>query len=365
MAVMTDERPPEPLPVPATAEMPAAVAAAAAAATAPPTTPVDEVAAEASAGGELYDDEAARRPWGRHVLLGLVVVVGLVALGYAAWLLLRTESFEVPDLVGVDQAVAENEIAGNGWVVETQRERSDEVPRVDHVVRTVPAAGVMLDEGDTFVMVVSDGPELRSLPESSGLTVEEARSTLTDLRLVPLETPPEFSETVPEGVVIRWQVQDDASLVAGAQVLPGTVVELTVSLGPEPRPAPDLAGSTVEEATAATDALQLVLERGEDVFSNTVENGRVVSQEPAPGTPVERGGPVTVRVSKGPDLVAVPDLTGLGYPAAEQRLLDAGFTVDSLLGTTEGTFVSISVDGTEVSAGDRFPRGTGVDLIFL
>ncbi|HSP28651.1 MAG TPA: PASTA domain-containing protein, partial [Ilumatobacteraceae bacterium] len=271
----------------------------------------------------------------------------------------------VPDLTGVDEAVARNEIAGNGWVIETERERSDEVPEIDHVVRTVPVAGEMLDEGETFVIVVSDGFELRTLPELSGTPLAEAVQTLSDLRLVPIEAPAEFSEEVPAGSVIRWEVQGNAALIAGAQVLPDTTIVLTSSLGPEPRPAPDLTNLTAAEATAALDALQLVTALGEELFSNDVEAGRVVTQTPPPTTPVERGGTVTLQVSKGPDLVAFPDLTGLAYPAAEAALVEAGYVVDSLLGTTEGTFVSASVAGDEVQPGATFPRGTGVDLIFL
>jgi eukaryotic-like serine/threonine-protein kinase len=261
--------------------------------------------------------------------------------------------------------VARNEIAGNGWIIETERERSDDVPEIDHVVRTVPGAGEMLDEGETFVIVVSDGFELRTLPELSGMVLSDAVQTLTDLRLESTETPAEFSEEVPAGSVIRWQVQRDAALTAGAQVLPGTVIVLTSSLGPEPRPAPDLTNLTAAEATAALDALQLVTAQGEDVFSADVEIGRIVTQSPPPATAVERGGTVTFQVSKGPDLVAFPDLTGLTYPAAEAALIEAGYVVDSLLGTTAGTFVSASVAGDEVQAGATFPRGTGVDLIFL
>ena len=333
----------------------------------PAPAPTMQMAApiDATPSGTLYDEERSSRPWGRYVLFALVALVGVALLSYAGWLLLRTKSYDVPDLTGVDEAVALNEIAGNGWVIETQRERSDEVPEVDHVVRTVPVAGERLDEGETFVIVVSDGYELRTLPELSGMTVADAEQALTDLRLVPVEAPAEYSEDVPAGVVIRWEVQDDAALAAGAQVLPDTAIVITASLGPEPRPAPDLANLTAEEATAALDALQLVGAQGEDVFSNDVEVGRVVTQDPGVGTPVERGGTVTFQLSKGPDLVAVPDLTGLSYPAAQESLTAAGFTVGSLLGTTEGTFVSISVNGDETQAGATFPRGTAVDLIFL
>jgi len=347
-----------------TVEMPSVVAAAAAT-TAATTSTIDPSAPDPTPSGILYDDEQPKRPWGKYLILGLIALVGLGLLSYAGFLLLRTKSFEVPDLVGVDEAVARNEIAGNGWVIETERERSDEVPEIDHVVRTTPSAGAILDEGETFVIVVSDGFELRTLPELNGMTVAEATDTLTELRLIPLEAPAEFSEDVPAGVVIRWQVQSDAALVAGAQVLPDTTVVFTASLGPEPRPAPDLTNLTAAEATAALDALQLVTAQGDDVFSDDIEAGRVVTQVPPPDTPVERGGTVTFQLSKGPDLVAFPDLDGLTYPEAETSLADAGFTVGSLLGTTEGTFVSASVDGDEVEAGDTFRRGTAVDLVFL
>ena len=91
----------------------------------------------------------------------------------------------------------------------------------------------------------------------------------------------------------------------------------------------------------------------------------MVSQDPAPSTLVDRGGTVTVRPSKGPDLVPFPDLAGQTYPQALETLAAAGYTENSLLGTTEGTFVSASIGGNQVSPGDTFPRGTGVDLIFL
>lgn len=325
-----------------------------------PVAPIDPTPS-----GILYDEEKPKRSWGKYLVFGLIALIGIGLLSYAGWLLLRTKSYEVPDLTGVEEAVALNEIAGNGWVIETERERSDEVPEIDHVVRTVPVAGEMLDEGETFVIVVSDGFELRTLPELTGMPVTDAVATLTELRLVATEAPGEFSEDVPAGSVIRWQVQGNAALTAGAQVLPDTVIVITPSLGPEPRPAPDLVNLTAAEATAALDALQLVTAQGEDVFSNDIEVGRVVVQAPAPGTPVERGGTVTIQLSKGPDLVIFPDLTGLTYPAAQTTLADAGYAVNSLLGTTEGIFVSASVAGEEIQAGATFPRGTGVDLIFL
>ena len=149
---------------------------------------------------------------------------------------MRTKSYTVPDLVGVQEEVALNEISGNDWTVERELERSDEFPEPGTVIRTVPAAGIKLDEGETFVIYVSEGPELRMLPELNGLPLADAQAALTDLRLVPVEAPPvQYSEDVPAGSVISWTVQDDVSLVAGDEVLPDTVDRARAVAGPARR----------------------------------------------------------------------------------------------------------------------------------
>jgi len=271
----------------------------------------------------------------------------------------------VPDLAGVNQDVALNEVAGNGWLISLERERNDAEPTIDNVIRTVPGPGVQLDEGADFLIVVSDGPELRTLPEITGLPLAEAEAELLELRLDPVVEERVFSETVPLDAVISWRVQGDDSAAAGSQVLPDTTILMTVSDGPAPRPVPALGGLLVDQAATEVESLQLVLARGDDVFSDSVPVGVVVTQSPESGTLIPRGGTVTIQVSKGPDVVPLPDLTGLSYVDAEALLIDTGFTIGNLLGTTEGTFVSLTINGESAEVGQLFPRGTAVDLIFL
>lgn len=351
-----------------TETMPTAAVAAATATTLTPATAATANTAAPEAGTtsltEPYDDEVRRRK-GPIILLVFLLIAGLVALGFAAWLLLRTKSFEVPDLAGTPSDQALNEIAGNGWVVTTERERSDTFPVADTVIRTVPGPGVTLDEGADFTLVLSDGPEFRQLPEITGTSVVDASAQLLDLGLNGIEAPDrEFSEDRAEGVVIRWTVQGDATLEAGGSILPGETIVMTVSKGPPPRSTPVLADLTVEEATTALAGLQLEIGFGEEVFSDDVEIGRVVTQSPAPSVLVERGGVVTVQISKGVDLVELPSLEGLTFAEAQERLLEAGFVIDSLLGTTDGTFVEITVNAEPFPDG-RYRRGTTVDVIFL
>jgi serine/threonine-protein kinase len=325
----------------------------------------DEQANEDDSGSILYDEERRPRRWGKVLLILLLVLIGIGAVSYAAYLLLRTKSYEVPDLVGVPEAVARNEVAGNGWEIETVHKRSDVQRGIGDVIATAPVAGVRLDEGESITFVISDGPLLRALPELEGLPLDDAQAELEELELDWIVAPAEFDEEIPQGFVISWRVQNDASLQAGGQVLPGTVVVLTPSMGPEPRTVPDLTNHSFDDASAELAALRLRIERTGDVFSDQFEPGRIVSQRPASESVVERESTVTVTVSKGPDVVAFPDVVGMTYTDGEALLIESGFTIGTVLGTTEGTIQSAGIDGKPVGPGDIYRRGTAVDLVSL
>ena len=55
----------------------------------------------------------------------------------------------------------------------------------------------------------------------------------------------------------------------------------------------------------------------------------VFAQDPAAGVEADEGSTVSISVSGGPDTVAVPNAVGLGEAEARDRLVDAGFEVDS------------------------------------
>ncbi|MEZ5249249.1 MAG: PASTA domain-containing protein [Ilumatobacteraceae bacterium] len=76
--------------------------------------------------------------------------------------------------------------------------------------------------------------------------------------------------------------------------------------------------------TAALDELALVLAPLPDEFHPTVPAGGVARQDPAPGTEVGKGASVSVAISLGPDLVAVPPLADLTVDqAVEARRVHA------------------------------------------
>jgi len=324
-------------------------------------TPLPAPAGEPAPSPAPVGEPAPSRRGLMAVVAALVVVA---ALGLAAWLVFgRTASHEVPRLAGLELGEARNLVSEFGWTITIVEEASDDLP-IGVVVRSEPAEGVDLDEGGTLTLVVSSGPALRDLPELTGLTTEAASNLLIERGLVLQLGDQPYDETVPAGLVISWTIADQPGLVAGDTVLPGTTVLVTVSAGPAPRFVPDLTDVPLANASAALTELGLVAVQGADEFSNDVAVGAVMRQDPMPGTEVARGTTVTIIVSKGPDLVAIPGLADLNLQQVTAVLNGAGLALGQMKGDLAGVTVLAEANGQVLAAGVLLPRGTAIDVTF-
>jgi serine/threonine-protein kinase len=125
---------------------------------------------------------------------------------------------------------------------------------------------------------------------------------------------------------------------------------------------PALAGASATDAQAAVESLGLVYARLPDEFSPTVPVGAVTRQDPAANAQLPRGGTVSVAISKGPDVVAVPDVGNQGLQAAQDALSKAGLAVGTVSGNPAGVVTAATVGGAAVTPGQLLGRGTPVDL---
>jgi serine/threonine-protein kinase len=192
------------------------------------------------------------------------------------------------------------------------------------------------------------------VPPVTSLTVDEASVILAPLELG-VEVVEEFSEDIPVGVVIRTEP------TSGENARKGSPVKLFVSKGQERYLVPsNLAGQDPKDATAELEALTLVVSGITEVFDELIPAGKVVGTDPIGGTSVEQKTSVTLLVSKGPDLIEIPNVVGMDVAAATTALQSAGFQVT----TVNKLPVAIlnKVYSQNPAAGSKAPKGSLVTL---
>ena len=197
-------------------------------------------------------------------------------------------------------------------------EASDRGRRIWPVVVSVLL--VLALAGGAFWWFTAGPGATTRVPTVDTLTVTAAQAELqrADLRASVTEA---YDETAPAGTVMS------ADPGGGTEVRKLSSVDLTVSKGPERYAAPDLVGTPADAADATLQAQHLVLGDREEQFSDTVEAGKVVAQDPAAGSSLKPGAAVTVTVSKGRQPIPVADFTGKSAEQAKKAFSDAGLTV--------------------------------------
>ena len=196
---------------------------------------------------------------------------------------------EVPPVDGKEEAEATAAVAAADLNPVVVQEHSEEVP-AGRVIRTEPAAGTVVDESSDVRVVMSIGRQPIEVPSLVGMSEGDARRTLEDLALQAEVVGSAHHEEIPEGAVISQSVE------AGNRLYRGDVIELTISLGPEPFPMPDVEGATESDARATLEGRGLIVqvEYFDALFG--FGRGRVGEQRPAPGTEVRRGDTVVLAV---------------------------------------------------------------------
>ncbi|MGV9453816.1 Stk1 family PASTA domain-containing Ser/Thr kinase [Streptomyces sp. NPDC003635] len=287
--------------------------------------------------------------------LALVVAV-LLVLGVSAgvWYINSGQFTQVPALLTKTEAQAEDRLADAGLELgKVELAFSDTVKR-GQVISTDPAAGSRIRHNDSVNLTISKGPEVVKVPDLAGHRLDKARALLRDDGLEPGMVTREFSDSVPKGFVISTNPE------AGTERRSGSAVALVVSKG-APVDVPDVLGDSLEDARAELEEAGLkVRVAAQEVTSSEYDKGQVAALDPEAGTEVVTGDTVTLTLSKGPEMVEVPDVVGDKVDDAKAELEAAGFEVDEdrgLLGLFGDTVESQSVEG-----GETAPKGSTITI---
>jgi beta-lactam-binding protein with PASTA domain/tRNA A-37 threonylcarbamoyl transferase component Bud32 len=265
---------------------------------------------------EALSTSAARRRRRGYWLFALVLLLTGLAAGTGWYFGAGPGSFTavpITSTLAPDAATAVLEEAG--FVVEPSS-RTDPVVPKGQVADTDPPGGSQAPRGSTVTLFVSEGPQILDVPTVIGKPEAEAREALAAFNVAETATQ-QFTPDVEPGSVVAALDADGAAL--GATYPERGAITLVVSVGPVP-PVEGLPGG---EAQAKLEAVNLVVEYKDAVFDNEVPKDNVVTAEWTKD-PMRPGDTVILTLSKGADLVTVPNVVGKNMAEAIELIEAAG-----------------------------------------
>lgn len=120
---------------------------------------------------------------------------------------------------------------------------------------------------------------------------------------------------------------------------------------------------STQDATTALKAVGLDATISDQVFSEIVPKGKIISTDPGGGAKVKVGGQVSLVVSKGPERFSVPIVKGLTQDSATALLQKNSLIVGTVKQTFNPTIAQGIVISSTPAAGTALRRDTQVDLL--
>ncbi|MCQ9182062.1 Stk1 family PASTA domain-containing Ser/Thr kinase [Streptomyces sp. IBSBF 2953] len=289
----------------------------------------------------------------RGVLALVTAVLLVVGVGAGVWYINSGQFTKVPAVLTQKEAEARQRLEAAGLKVgKVEHQHSDTVKR-GTVVDTDPEPGARIRKHDAVTLTVSDGPEMVKVPDVRGSRLKQAEASLKEGGLEPGLVTEEFSDDVDQGAVISTDPE------AGVQRRAGAAVSIVVSKG-SPVDVPDVTGDDLADARAELQEAGLKVKIAAQQVTSEFDKGKVATQTPAQGGRLAVGGTVTLTLSKGPEMVEVPDVVGASVDDAKSLLKQSGFEVKEdrgLLGLFGDT-----VKKQSVKAGDTAPKGSTITI---
>ncbi|MFD3542337.1 Stk1 family PASTA domain-containing Ser/Thr kinase [Streptomyces sp. NPDC058662] len=126
---------------------------------------------------------------------------------------------------------------------------------------------------------------------------------------------------------------------------------------------PNLLGKTEEQARSQLSAAGLGVKRVERKFSDAFERGTVMNTDPAGGKRIRGNGAVTITLSRGPEVVAVPNLKGRPLEEAKAELTKAGLAPGVVTQAFSQDTAQGSVIGSDPVGGEKRAPDSAVALV--
>ncbi|WP_187282638.1 Stk1 family PASTA domain-containing Ser/Thr kinase [Streptomyces sp. MS191] len=281
----------------------------------------------------------------RGPLLVVAAVLLILGIGTGVWYINSGQFTRVPAVLGQTEAEATKRLADAGLDVGATDRAFSEVYERGTVMDTDPAPGERIRGNGSVKLTLSRGPEVVKVPHLKGKPLAEAKKLLEQEGLATGVVTNTFSRSVPQGAVIGSDPEP------GTERAPDSAIALVVSKG-APIDVPDVTGESVADATSTLQEAGLTVRVATERIDSPEDAGTIAAQSLAEGSRAAKGDTITLTVSKGPKMVAVPDVVGATVDEARAELEGAGFEVkvEKSFPYLGNTVAEQSVDGGSTAA---------------
>ncbi|MCR4647666.1 MAG: Stk1 family PASTA domain-containing Ser/Thr kinase [Lachnospiraceae bacterium] len=207
----------------------------------------------------------------------------------------KTKFVTVPSVNNMLSTEAQKYLQSHNFTVELAYEKSDEVAP-ERVIRTDPSQGSNVEEGSKVTIYVSLSEEGIIVPNVVSMTEAEATARLEQDGFK-VEKLTEKNDTVTKGTVIS---QTPEAGTSGSFNKAITIV-ISEGSGKEKNKMPDLTGMSEEEARKTVTDLGMTVTGVDEVYSDTVDVGKVCGQSYTPGSVIKDGSQIALKLSLGPE----------------------------------------------------------------
>ena len=251
------------------------------------------------------------------LIIGMIVLVValLGGVAFGSGLLsggTTAKEVTVPNIVGMTVDDATKELEKYGLKIKTETVESDKEENT--IIEMNPISASKAKKGDTVTVKVSGGVGKVKVPDLRDYEINYIQDLL-DQKGLKYNVNYEYNDNIKSGYLINQSPERDT------EVAKGTIIELTISKGPEVKlvSVSNYLGQNVDTAKSDLEALGLVVTLEEQATDRESENGVVINQSIEGGAKISAG--ATIKLTYGKYTAAEIDISQ--YISVGMPLVDA------------------------------------------
>ncbi|MGQ9707217.1 MAG: PASTA domain-containing protein [bacterium] len=216
-----------------------------------------------------------------------------------------------------------------------------------YIITLLVCGRVIMKRGDEVIV-----------PDVVGLSYEEAEAILKQAELIAVKDGEEDS-TYPPGFVVKQRPE------AGLKVRKDRKVTLKVSSGTGEIHIPNLVGLPLRQAEMILKRIGLSIGEVQQITSDEVPEGNVISQSPEAHLKAKRGSKVDLLVSLGSEkaFIVMPSVIGLDLPSARKALDELGLKLGEITEEVNPNIPKGRIMRQSPPVGEQVKKGDEVDLV--